>query len=196
MFIGYYNMSIILTFIGLFFTVLGINFSLDGNVYLSLICLLLSGICDTFDGTIARIVKRRNIEKQYGIQLDSLVDVVCFGVFPIIICYCLGYHSIFNVIVYFFYLFCGITRLAYFNINLSDKKYFRGLPITTISFILPLLLFFSMSEYLVMAVLTVVGFLFVFNFKIPKSNLKLKLFYLILGIVIVSLILLKYFGKV
>ena len=196
MFIGYYNMSIILTFVGLFFSILGIDFSLNGNIYLSLVCLLLSGVCDTFDGTVARMIKRKDIEKQYGIQLDSLVDVVCFGFFPIVICYCLGYHSIFNIIVYFFYLFCGVTRLAYFNVGLSNKKYFKGLPITTSSFILPLLFIFSLSEWFVMTILIILGLLFIINFKIPKSNLKLKLFYLVLGIVIISLILLKYFGKV
>ena len=68
--------------------------SLNGHLDLAVLCLALSGLCDMFDGKIARTKKdRTEIEKRFGIQIDSLCDVVCFGVFPAMICYCLGVNT-------------------------------------------------------------------------------------------------------
>jgi CDP-diacylglycerol--serine O-phosphatidyltransferase len=192
MFIGYYNKSIILTFIGLFFTVFGIKYSIEGNYYVAIILLLLSGICDMFDGTVASLVKRNKKEKEYGVQLDSLVDVVCFGVFPIIICINLEYISIYNMIIYCLFLFCGITRLAYFNVDSENKEYFKGLPITLSSFILPIAMFISINEIFLMIVLLLMAILYISNFKISKSSFKMKCLYLLIGIVVVVSIILRY----
>ena len=150
MFIGYYNKSIILTFIGLFFSIFGINFCLNGDIEIALILMIISGICDCFDGYVASLVKRNDKEKLYGVELDSLVDTVCFGVFPIIVGIALGYNKIYNIIVYCIYLFSGITRLGYFNVDDDNKKCFKGLPITTISFILPFILFVNIICFLFM----------------------------------------------
>ena len=191
MIIGYYNKSIILTFIGLFSTIFGIKFAINEDVYLSLVCLLISGICDTFDGTIARCVKRNNKEKEYGVQLDSLVDVVCFGLFPIIICYSLGYKTFFNILIYCIYIFCGVTRLAYFNVDAENDKYFKGLPITMSSFILAIIILITTNQLVVMLSLLLLSVLFIVNIKIPKSSFKLKLVYLFIGLLIVGLLISK-----
>lgn len=191
MFIGFYNRSIILTFIGLFCTIFGIKFTFDGSYNIALVCLILSGICDTFDGAIARTVKRTKKEKLYGIELDSLVDVICFGAFPVILSFGLGYHSIINMIVYCIFMFCGVTRLAYFNVDEDSSKYFRGLPITMSAFILPVALMISSNEIFVMTILLVLSFLFLYNFKLPKSDIKLKFLYLIIGVLIIGLVIFK-----
>ncbi len=191
MFVGYYNKSIILTFIGLFCTILGLKFSFDNNYVMALVFLLLSGLCDTFDGTVASLVKRNKEEKLYGIQLDSLVDIICFGLFPIIICFNLGYNSFYNIIVYFIFLFCGVSRLAYFNVDKDNQKYFRGLPITMSSFILSLVMLITIKEIFVMISLLILSFLFIFNFKIPKSSLSIKILYLIIGLLIIGLLFTK-----
>lgn len=193
MFIGFYNPSIILTFIGLFCTIIGIKFAICGKVGISLILLLASGICDTFDGTIASLIKRNEKEKKYGVELDSLVDIACFGIFPIIIAISLDYTSLLDILIYCFYIFCGVTRLAYFNVDKDNKSFFRGLPITMSSFILPIVMLLSKSEIIVVGTLLILGILFIIDFKIPKSSLKLKLLYLLLGIIIISLIILKLF---
>lgn len=193
MFIGFYNPSIILTFVGLFFTIFGISSAVNGDINLALILLLLSGICDTFDGTVASFVKRNDKEKSYGVELDSLVDVLCFGLFPIIIAICMGYKSIIDIIVYCFYIFCGVTRLGYFNVSEDSKKFFRGLPITMSSFILPIVMLINRSHYVIIGTLFLLGLLFIINFKIPKSNLKLKFLYLLIGIIIGILIVFKLF---
>ena len=91
--IGFYNYSVILTYIGLASSVFGITQVFEGHESIAFLCLLLSGICDLFDGKIARSMKNRtDHEKVFGIQIDSLCDLVCFGVFPAVI----GYHYGFN----------------------------------------------------------------------------------------------------
>ena len=85
MFIGFYGASVILTYIGLAFAVVGMVFAFKGFIPASIMCLILSGVCDMFDGTVARACKRTDEEKKFGIQIDSLVDTVSFGVFPVII---------------------------------------------------------------------------------------------------------------
>lgn len=189
MFIGFYNKSIILTFVGLFFTVLGIKFGFDGELYYALVMMVLSGICDCFDGYVASLVKRNEKEKLYGVELDSLVDTVCFGVFPILFGISLGYTSYLNIIVYFIYLFAGITRLGYFNVDDDNKKCFKGVPITTISFVLPLVLAFTTNQVVMMVTYLIFAFLFLFKIEIKKVSLKGKKIILIVGILLGMLIL-------
>ena len=191
MFIGIYNKSIILTFIGIFCCVIGVSFCFEGNVLISSILLVIAGICDCFDGYVASLVKRTDKEKQYGIELDSLVDAVCFGMYPIIISASLGYTSIINMIIYCIYIFCGITRLGYFNVDEENTKHFKGLPITTISFILPIILIFTQSEIVLMITFLSVAILFVTNIKINKVDLKTKKLFLLTAIIIIALLILN-----
>jgi len=188
MFIGFYNKSIILTFMGLFFTVLGIKFSFEGELYYALVLMVLSGICDCFDGYVASLVKRNEKEKLYGVELDSLVDTVCFGVFPILLGISLGYTSYSNIVVYFIYLFAGITRLGYFNVDDDNKKCFKGVPITTISFVLPLVLAFTTNQVIIMTTYLIFSFLFLFKIEIKKVSLMGKKIILIIGILLGVLI--------
>ena len=86
-FIGFWTPSVILTLVGFGFSVIGINelFNDGTNYNVVMACLVLAGICDMFDGTVARMFKdRSDNEIKFGIELDSLVDVISFGVFPYI----------------------------------------------------------------------------------------------------------------
>ena len=94
MFLGIYDYTVILTYISLGISVFGITRALEGDFKVAIFCLALSGLCDMFDGKIARTKKNRtDDEKNFGIQIDSLCDVVCFGIFPAMICYCLGVNT-------------------------------------------------------------------------------------------------------
>ena len=87
MFLGIYDYTVILTYISLGISVFGITRALEGDFKVAIFCLALSGLCDMFDGKIARTKKNRtDDEKNFGIQIDSLCDVVCFGIFPAMIC--------------------------------------------------------------------------------------------------------------
>ena len=90
-FIGIYNYTVILTYGSLLSAVIGMTLCAKGKFTAAVICLILSGICDAFDGTVARSKKdRTEDEKAFGIQIDSLCDLVSFGVFPAMLCYHLG----------------------------------------------------------------------------------------------------------
>ena len=80
MFLGIYDYTVILTYISLGISVFGITRALEGDFKVAIFCLALSGLCDMFDGKIARAMKNRTAdEKKFGIQIDSLCDVVCFS---------------------------------------------------------------------------------------------------------------------
>ena len=98
-FIGVYDYTVILTYMSLISAVCGMVFASQDSFTAAIICLLLSGICDAFDGTVARTKKdRTEDEKGFGIQLDSLCDVVSFGVFPAFLCYRMGADTVVGII--------------------------------------------------------------------------------------------------
>ena len=87
--IGFYNVSVILTYLGVVSAAIGVNFALHSNFKISMICLMICGLTDMYDGTIARMIKRSDGAKKFGVQIDSLCDLVCFGVYPAMIGYAL-----------------------------------------------------------------------------------------------------------
>ncbi len=89
--IGVYDYTVLATYLSLAFGVSGILAAMNGSPYSALLCLMVSGLLDAFDGRIARTKKNRTEqEKRFGIQIDSLNDVVCFGVLPGVIGASLG----------------------------------------------------------------------------------------------------------
>lgn len=88
--IGFYNASVILTYLGVVSAVFGMSQAFNGNFKIAILCLMISGLTDMYDGTIAKMIKRSEDAKKFGIEIDSLCDLVCFGVYPVVIGYCLG----------------------------------------------------------------------------------------------------------
>ena len=145
--IGFYNYSVVLTYISLLSSVFGMTQAIHGRFKTAIFCLALSGLCDMFDGKIARAMKNRTEdEKSFGIQIDSLCDMVCFGVFPAMICYLLGVRGIIGMIVIAIYCVNSVIRLAFFNVmeaknalvSEDGQKFYKGLPITSMAIVLPL----------------------------------------------------------
>ena len=123
MFLGIYDYTVILTYISLGISVFGITRALEGDFKVAIFCLALSGLCDMFDGKIARTKKNRtDDEKNFGIQIDSLCDVVCFGIFPAMICYCLGVNTSAGIGALIFYSVASVIRLAYFNVSEAKRQ--------------------------------------------------------------------------
>ena len=182
MFIGKYNKSVILTYFGVALSIFGMSLALTGKVNYALLCLIVAGICDLFDGTVARMCKRTEEEKSFGVQIDSLADMIDFVAFPIIISWGLGLTSWYHIAMYVFYALCAITRLGYFNISVAGKrteepiKYYSGLPVTYAALIFPLvwLVSFTVSDLAFKVVyevaMGVIAFLFILNVKIPKPR--------------------------
>ena len=140
--IGFYSYTVVLTYLGLASAAMGMILTFQGFAKYALFCLAFSGLCDMFDGKVARLKKdRTEDEKRFGIQIDSLCDVVCFGAFPMILCYSIGMRGPAGISILVFYLIAGVIRLAFFNVmeerrqDETDeaRKYYQGLPITSIS---------------------------------------------------------------
>ena len=176
---------VILTYLSLFSAVFGMIQASQGKFALAVGCLFFSGFCDAFDGIVARSKKdRTEDEKAFGIQLDSLCDVIAFGVFPAFICYYMGVDGVLGLLLAFFFCLCAVARLAFFNVLEAKRqqvesgcnKFYRGLPVTSISMIFPVvyLLKFVLPEGALVAVLhgmlLVVGFLFILDFQVPKPD--------------------------
>ena len=185
--IGVYDYTVVLTYMSLLSSVFGMTQAIHGDYKQAIFCLAFSGACDAFDGREARTKKNRTEdEKNFGIQLDSLCDVVCFGVFPALICYLLGVRGVIGLPIVFFYCLCAVIRLAFFNVLEAKRqrseggatKVYRGLPVTSISFILPMAFWlqFLMSgrAFLILlhVLLALVGFLFILDFPLKKPGLK------------------------
>ena len=186
--IGFYDYTVVLTYIGFASGIMGMFCATTRHLRLAVFFLALSGLCDMFDGKIARTKKNRTAEeKSFGIQIDSLCDMVCFGVLPIIICFKLGMRQIYSMILLVFYGLAGVIRLGYFNVmeekrqeeTDENRKYYQGLPITSMAMVLPLFFAFSPllpSHQVFIAVLHIlvaaVGALFVIDFKMRKLSAK------------------------
>ena len=150
--IGFYNYTVILTYISLLVSAVGIGFAVTGNPFAALCCLMASGICDMFDGKIARTRKKStDEEKRFGIQLDSLCDIVCFGVLPASVAVSMTSAAALcdRIAVWAvsgLYILCALIRLAYFNVTEENRQateggrrtHFMGVPVTTAAVIFPL----------------------------------------------------------
>ena len=105
------------------------------HIYFACWLVLAAFVFDVFDGKIARWRQKTSI---LGRELDSLADVISFGVAPAIMAYGCGMQGLYDRIVLAFFVACGVSRLARYNVTAetlsqgSDKvKYFEGTPIPT-----------------------------------------------------------------
>ena len=125
--------------------VLSIFLAIDGLFDLSALLLFLAVVFDVLDGKIANLLNQKN---PFGKQIDSMSDLVSFGVAPALLFYSLSSPGILGVIVALFFVACGMLRLARYNI--SEEAGFEGVPITVNGVLFPLLflLFSSVPESL------------------------------------------------
>ncbi len=200
MFIGEFNKSVIVTYLGVAFAIVGMYFAFNNEPKQVMVCLALAGICDLFDGKIARGMKRTKDEKSFGIQLDSIADIVNFVVFPVVYAFTLGLDKWYHVLGYVLFVSAGIQRLSHFNVVVLKKKddspiaHYTGLPVTSTSIILPLYWLiakiFSMPANLFntwyIVLLYLIAFLYVSKIKVPK--IKGRLYYLIAILALVGII--------
>lgn len=210
--LGFYDYTVILTYLSAASSIVGMCFAIHQEFTGAIVCLLLSGLCDMFDGMVARTKKNRTeIEKKNGIQLDSLADVVCFGAFPAVIGYCLGMNtacSFLFAVAGAVFVLCAIIRLAYFNVTEEirqqktegKRKSYEGLPVTSVALLIPALfctrgILGDKFPFVYAVALLVFGLCFITNFKIRKFGLKGNFVMLGIGLLILAiLIALKWNG--
>lgn len=213
--IGYYNYTVVLTYIGFIAGILGIFFALgiygDGShPEYAVICLMFAGLCDMFDGKIARTRERTESEKKFGIQIDSLCDLVCFGVLPSVIGYAVGMKSWADFPILAVFPLCALIRLAYFNVAEEDRqktttdvrKVYEGLPVTSVSLILPLLYSFrgdigrDIFPNVYGTAMLIIAIAFITRFKVKKPGMRTMLIFLGLGVIELAWLIYKtdFFG--
>lgn len=182
--IGIWNYTVILTYMSAGLSAVGMTLAIKGRIIKAVLCLALAGLCDAFDGRVARSRKESTErEKLFGMQLDSLCDVISFGFYPAMLCYQMGVRSRTGILLMIFYVIAAIARLAYFNVLELEKRNdenteccYVGLPVTSIAVIFPCVLFIGrwLPEYLMplllQLMLLVTGGLFISNMKIRKPT--------------------------
>ena len=200
--LGYYNWSVVLTYINMGLGMWGIFLSVERNYPIALVCMMCVGIIDLFDGKIARLVKRNDEEKRFGIQIDSLCDLICFGVFPAVFVYTYGAKAPVYVIILILYVLAALIRLGYFNVAEEMRQQsseevrasYKGLPVTAVAIFMPLLfvcedLIGGIELIYLVVLLIVLGILFLVKFNVKKMSRKVFAICLVLA----TLLVLKLF---
>jgi len=179
----------------------------NNNIQYAAIFIFFAAICDTLDGMLARMTKSNS---DFGVELDSLSDLVSFGVAPAFMVYMshLKQYDILGLFVSGFFMLMGGMRLARFNVQLVgyDKNYFSGVPIPAAALTLSAYLF-NYYEYnsvikpfdsAVFPLVVFLSFMMISTIKystLPKFNIKSlqtnKFFFLFLLISAVAVLLTK-----
>lgn len=193
--LGIYNYTVILTYIGMLTGFAGILRAMNGDIHGALVCLMVAGVCDMFDGAIASTMARTRQEKRFGVQIDSLSDLVCFGVLPAATAYAAAGRTHASLIPAGFYLLCALIRLAWFNVDEEERQEresgsrtaYLGLPVTTSALLLPALmeiggrLGWPVGKLAPLALL-VIATAFLTPFKLRKPQLPGKAAMLLAGV--------------
>ena len=192
-----------ITLIGVCIGLSSIKFALDGKFSLAVIGILFAGLMDALDGRIARLIKGTS---KIGKELDSLGDVISFGVAPAFIMYfwSLQYLDKLGWFVCLIYVICVALRLARFNVNSDDEPswkddFFEGMPAPAggIIVLMPLIIsfsgiseiFFKINYDLIVPIFFIIVSIFListiptYSFKrivIPRSMTKFLLFGMVL----------------
>lgn len=195
MFIGKYNKSVILTYVGVAVSAIGMYFAIKGAVKYAVSCLIIAGICDLFDGKIARMCNRTEEEKRFGVQIDSLADIFNFIAFPVVIFINIGLNSVIDNCICIFYILAGIIRLAHFNMNMEKIedtdvpiRFFTGLPVTYSALIFGIgfmsSFFLKESYFMILYRLLIIGtgIAFILDIKIPKPRGYAYIFFSLLAV--------------
>ncbi len=196
MIIGRWNKGVILTLLGVTASCIGIYFALSINEQkYACICLIIAGVCDLLDGFLARKEKKRTaFDKQFGIELDTVADVINFIVLPTIIATSLGLEHFYEYLPIIPFVLGGTIRLAYFNTDVLKKSapisYYNGLPVTFTALVFPIC-FLAISfiqpvalKPVLLAILVLIGLLNIINFHFPKPKPSSYKYFVALAIIV------------
>jgi CDP-diacylglycerol---serine O-phosphatidyltransferase len=180
MFLGVYNLPTVLSFTALVLGMASCILSFNGHLGYALVCLIWAGICDLFDGFVARKFELSEHEKAFGAQIDSINDAVNFGAAPAMIALHSGFNAPLDYFILTVYCCAAAMRLGYFNVvGLKGEgtiKYYTGLPVTFSALIFPLVYLVNFTAdchvytLVVRAAYAIVAFLFVLKVPIPKPK--------------------------
>ena len=184
--LGVYDYTVLATYLALLLGLNGIYAAAQSRPLPAMLCLMLAGLLDAFDGRIARTKKNRSeMEKRFGIQIDSLNDLVCFGVLPAAIGWSRGCSAPWFLATMSFFALCALIRLAYFNVTEEERQdktnenrhYYLGLPVTSSAFAMPFFYLLALYAGKNAAVLYAIGafllgVLYISPLRIKKIGLR------------------------
>ena len=192
--LGFYNYTVILTYVGMLSGMTGIAFTMNGDLHSALLCLMFAGLCDMFDGKVASTMIRTAKEKRFGVQIDSLSDLICFGVLPALIVASTSDTSAIVFAVSAVYALAALIRLAWFNVDEEERQnrtdapreYYLGLPVTTAALFIPVILGIGELQGWWLAplgavALAAMSIAFLTPFKLKKPHLPGKIGVLLCG---------------
>ena len=186
-----YILPNLFTAASIFFGVISIISTLNGNFTKAIIFIFLSLVFDGLDGRVARLT---NTASKFGVEFDSLADIIAFGVAPAFLFYIVIGNEFGRVgsLLTAIYIIFGAIRLARFNVTTGtyDPSVFIGLPIPTAAIWLAVMVgiyleysFFMNLQVLYLVAVGVISVLMVSNVRFPsfkKINLKKMNFYKVL----------------
>ena len=199
----------IFTLVGVCIGLSSIKFAFDGNFQFSVIAIIVAGIIDGLDGRIARLIKGTS---KVGKELDSLTDVISFGVAPAFIMYFWKLNELGRIgwFICLIYVVAVALRLARFNVNSLEEpswksNFFEGIPSPAGGILVLMPLFLSLSEFnfsglnfnIIVPILFVAISLLLIS-KLPTYSFKKIIvprrisIFLIFGVVIYFVLLLVY----
>ena len=199
----------IFTLVGVCIGLSSIKFAFDGNFQFSVIAIIVAGIIDGLDGRIARLIRGTS---KVGKELDSLTDVISFGVAPAFIMYFWKLNQLGRIgwFICLIYVVAVALRLARFNVSASDDpswkdNFFEGIPSPAGGILVLMPIFFSLSEinmlginydFMVPGIFVLISILLIsklptYSFKKIIVPRRMSIF-LIFGVVIYFVLLLVY----
>jgi len=194
--LGHLDLATCLTLASIALSVLAVVFTASGSLGAGVICFMYAGLCDLFDGFVARRGERTKEQAAFGLQIDSMADMAAFGVAPVFIALHLGLTSPLQVAALIFYVCCAAIRLAFFNLHGTspdgNRRFYTGLPVTYSALLFPVLLLFATTVneppvlWLVQSYFWVLGTLFVLRIPVLKPS---GVFYMIFPVVALVLTL-------
>ena len=198
--IGFYDYTVVLTYLSMLSATTGITLCLNniGHPYIGMFFLMFCGLCDAFDGKVARTKSdRTELEKRFGIQVDSLADLLAFGMLPAAIGAALYRqsmpgaaktrmaYSILLFAVMVLYVLAALIRLAYFNVTEEERQQldhgarrtYVGLPVTASALIFPAVMLLGRLlpmdiTPVYLSVMLFTGAAFVGRFRVRKPGLR------------------------
>ena len=159
-----------------------------------------------FDGKIASTMKRTKQERIFGIQIDSLSDLICFGILPAFIGLHCSNGNMVPLIISAIYLLCALIRLAWFNVDEEERqnsdngirKEYLGLPVTSSALFIPLTI--GLGEFCNIPVtsnlswvLLLIAIAYITPFHIQKPKRIGKIIILLLGTLLFTVVIIRRF---
>lgn len=194
--LGAFNGACLVSLSGAAAAIATIALASAGRMELALVCLMLAGLADLFDGVVARRLALNEYEREYGTQLDTVIDAIAFVAAPVIIGLHAGLNSLPGLFALGAFALAGIVRLAHFNTlsarGVDQSTHHRGLPVTYVALFMPFV--FIVRDFapptgfrvLLGASFVLMGAAFVLNVRIRKPHGR---YYVLLPVLAVALIL-------